>query len=45
MQFVGDAYHDLISKYFVPQPPEVPFYSSVKAKVLFEASDFGPKYW
>jgi acyl transferase domain-containing protein len=45
MQFVGDVYHDLISKYLVPQPPEVPFYSSVKAKVLLEASDFGPKYW
>src|SRR5436853_7553926 len=45
MQFVGDTYHDFISKYLVPQAPEVPFYSSVKANVLLEASDFGPKYW
>lgn len=45
MTIVGDIYHDLIAKYLVPKPPKVPFYSSVRAKVLLEASDFGPSYW
>lgn len=45
MAAVGDTYHDLIAKHLSPQSPRIPFYSSVKAKVLLEASDFGPKYW
>lgn len=45
MALVGDAYCDLISKHLSPRAPKVPFYSSVKAKPLHEASDFSPKYW
>ena len=45
MTLVGDEYFELIAKHLSPRSPKVPFYSSVKAKPLREASDFGPKYW
>jgi len=45
MALVGDEYHSLIAEHLSPRPPNIPFYSSVRAKVLREASDFGPKYW
>ena len=45
MTQVGDLYFNLMDKYLCPNPPKIPFYSSVKAKVLHEASDFGPRYW
>ena len=45
MTIVGDFYHTLIAKHLSPRSPKIPFYSSVKPKVLREASEFGPKYW
>lgn len=45
MQRIGDTYYDLISNHIKPQAPHTHFISSVHAKALFEASDFGPKYW
>jgi len=45
MTVVGDLYHELIAKHISPRTPTVPFYSSVKSRILYEASDFGPKYW
>jgi len=45
MKIVGDEYRELISKHLKPQPPQVPFYSSVISKPLHEGSNFGPKYW
>lgn len=45
MTLVGDEYHDHIAEHLAPRNPRIPFYSSVRAKVLREASDFGPKYW
>lgn len=41
----GDQYHELISGHLSPLAPRVPFFSSVKAKQLLAASDFGPRYW
>ena len=45
MALVGDEYHELIAKHLTPKAPTIPFYSSVKAKVLREGSDFAAKYW
>ena len=45
MTLVGDEYHELIAEHLLPHAPRIPFYSSVRAKVLQEASDFGPRYW
>ena len=45
MTLVGNDYHDLIAEHLSPHTPKIPFYSSVRAKVLHEASDFGPRYW
>ena len=45
MQRIGDTYHDLISSHLKPQAPHTLFISSVHAKALRQASDFGPKYW
>ncbi|KAI3392455.1 hypothetical protein diail_5699 [Diaporthe ilicicola] len=45
MTLVGDAYHSLIADHLSPVAPSVPFYSSVKADVLHEASEFGARYW
>ena len=45
MNLVGELYRTLIEKHLSPSPPQIPFYSSVKCKVLDEASDFGPQYW
>ncbi|KAJ4302895.1 Mycolipanoate synthase [Kalmusia sp. IMI 367209] len=45
MALVGDEYHEFIAEHLSPRPAKIPFYSSVRAKVLREASDFGPKYW
>jgi acyl transferase domain-containing protein len=45
MQVIGDSYRGLIDKHITPRPARVPFFSSVKAKVLHEADAFGPQYW
>ena len=45
MTLVGDEYFSLIAEHLSPLPPKIPFYSSVRAKVLHEAADFGPRYW
>jgi len=45
MTLVGDDYRELIAEHLSPRTPKIPFYSSVRAKVLHEASDFGPRYW
>ena len=45
MTLVGELYRTLIAKHLSPSPPKIPFYSSVKCKVLYEASNFGPQYW
>lgn len=45
MQRIGDTYYDLISNHIKPQAPHTHFISSVHAKALHQASDFGPKYW
>ncbi len=45
MTLVGDVYCKLIAEHLSPISPKIPFYSSVKGKVLHEASDFGPQYW
>lgn len=45
MTLVGDEYRELIAEHLSPRPPKIPFYSSVRSKVLHEASDFGPRYW
>lgn len=45
MQSIGDTYHDLISNHVKPQAPSTLFISSVHAKVLSQAGNFGPEYW
>ncbi|KAH8596055.1 putative polyketide synthase [Bisporella sp. PMI_857] len=45
MTLIGDDYRELIAEHLLPRTPKIPFYSSVRAKVLHEASDFGPRYW
>lgn len=45
MTVISNLYCELISKYISARAPKIPFYSSVKAKRLHKASDFGPKYW
>lgn len=45
MALVGDGYRELIAEHLSPRTPKIPFYSSVRAKVLHKASDFGPEYW
>ena len=45
MTLAGDGYRELIAEHLSPRPPKIPFYSSVRSKVLHEASDFGPRYW
>lgn len=45
MTLVGDEYRELIAEHLSPRSPKIPFYSSVRSKVLHEASDFGPTYW
>ena len=45
MTLVGDGYNKLIAEHLSPRTPKIPFYSSVRAKILHQASDFGPKYW
>lgn len=46
MTLVGDDYRELIvAEQVSPRTPKIPFYSSVRAKVLHEAWDFGPRYW
>lgn len=45
MREIGATYYDKIQGHLEPQAPCVPFVSSVKAEVLFKASDFGPQYW
>ena len=45
MTLVGDEYRELIAEHLSPRPPKIPFYSSVRSKVLHEAADFGPRYW
>lgn len=45
MQRISDTYHDLICNHMKPQAPHTHFISSVYAKTLSQASDFGPKYW
>ena len=45
MTLVGDDYCELIAEHLSPRTPKIPFYSSVRAKVLRESSDFGPRYW
>lgn len=44
MTVVGDDYHELIAEHLSPRTPKIPFYSSVRAKVLHDAWDFGPRY-
>ena len=45
MTLVGDLYRNLIAEHLSPKAPNVPFYSSVSAKVLRKASNFAPQYW
>ena len=45
MQSIGDTYHDLINGHLKPQVPHTLFLSSVHAKALSQASNFGPEYW
>ncbi|KAE8354983.1 putative polyketide synthase [Aspergillus coremiiformis] len=45
MSIVGNLYYELIAKHISAGAPKIPFYSSVRAKTLHEALDFGPKYW
>lgn len=45
MTLVGDTYYNLIAKQLNPVAPRIPFFSSVKADILHEASDFGARYW
>ncbi|PLB45036.1 putative polyketide synthase [Aspergillus steynii IBT 23096] len=45
MTLVGDVYRELIAKHLSPRSPNIPFYSSVRAKPLYQALDFGPEYW
>jgi len=45
MALVGDLYCELIKSHLSPRHPTIPFYSSVKSRVLDNASDFGPQYW
>ena len=45
MTLIGHDYLALIEKHLSPRTPRIPFYSSVRAKILREASEFGPKYW
>ncbi|PLB55540.1 putative polyketide synthase [Aspergillus steynii IBT 23096] len=45
MALVSDVYRDLITPQLSPQSPNIPFYSSVQAKQLHQASDFAPRYW
>ncbi|KAF2259662.1 putative polyketide synthase [Lojkania enalia] len=45
MALVGGDYHDLIAEHLSPKTPKIPFYSSVRAKILRDGSDFGPRYW
>ena len=45
MTLVGDDYLELIAEHLSPRTPRIPFYSSVRAKILHKAWDFGPRYW
>lgn len=45
MTAVGDIYRQMIAKHLASKGPRVPFYSSVRAKLLTESSAFGPSYW
>ena len=45
MTLVGDEYREIIAEHLSPRSPKIPFYSSVRSKILHEASDFGPRYW
>ncbi|KAL4915051.1 hypothetical protein BDW62DRAFT_204029 [Aspergillus aurantiobrunneus] len=45
MQEVGHLYDRLIADQLRPQPPQVPFYSTVTMDQLHQAADFGSQYW
>ena len=45
MQYIGDTYRDLINNHVKPQAPHTHFISSVQAKPLRQAGNFGPEYW
>lgn len=45
MKEIGDEYRAFVTPLLRPQPPKVPFISSVTGEILSEAQDFRAEYW